>query len=177
MDRGAYVSREGAESTTFAQALDRYANQITPGKKRALTPLYAILLMLAATDCGSQESAERDPVARETELAKNDVWHAVKLRGVAFRAIGQEPGWMLEITNGEKILIVTNYGQERASFPYVEPIEDKVARRTEFRIDPETSVLVEGRPCTDSMSGKSFQATVTVKIGKQTLKGCGRALF
>ncbi len=35
MDHGAYVSREEAENTTFAEALERYANEITPRKKGA----------------------------------------------------------------------------------------------------------------------------------------------
>ncbi len=113
----------------------------------------------------------------EEELAKNNVWHKAKLRGVAFRAIGQEPGWLLEIKNGEEILIVTDYGQNRVAYPYVEPQEDKAARKTVFQVDADTSVLIEGKPCSDTMSGEKFQTTVTVKTGMQTLKGCGRALF
>ena len=33
MDHGAYVSREEAENTTFAEALTRYAKEVTPRKK------------------------------------------------------------------------------------------------------------------------------------------------
>jgi len=142
-----------------------------------MSRITALLLMTAISACGAQEQASEDPVAREQELAKNDVWHAAKLRGVAFRAIGQEPGWLLEITNGEEILIVTDYGKNRKSLPYVEPREDKAARKTEFQIDADTSVLIEGKPCTDSMSGESFQTTVTAILGGKTYKGCGRALF
>jgi putative lipoprotein len=135
----------------------------------------AMLLLAGISACGAQQS--EDPVVREQELAKNDVWHKAKLRGVAFRAIGQEPGWLLEITNGKEILIVTNYGQDKKFHAYVEPQEDKDARKTVFQVDADTSVLIEGRPCTDTMSGESFEVTVTVKTGLQTLKGCGRALF
>jgi uncharacterized membrane protein len=137
----------------------------------------ALLLLVGISACGAQESVPKYPVAREQELAKNDVWHAAKLRGVAFRAIGQEPGWLLEITNGEEILVVTDYGQNRNAFSYVEPREDKAARKTVFQIDADTSVLIEGKPCTDSMSGESFAVTVTVTLGDRTLLGCGRALF
>lgn len=132
-----------------------------------------IVVILALVGCGVQE----DPVAREQEVAKNDVWHAARLRGVAFRAIGQEPGWLLEITNGEEILLVTDYGQDRKSLPYVEPQEDKAARKTVFPVDDRTSVLIEGKLCTDSMSGESFEVTVTVTLGEKTLQGCGRAIF
>lgn len=136
-----------------------------------------LLLLVGISACSAREPTPEDPVAREQKLAKNDVWHAAKLRGVAFRAIGQEPGWLLEITNGEEILVVTDYGQRREAFPYVEPREDKVARKTIFQIDADTRVLIEGKSCTDSMSGESFEATVTATLGGKTYKGCGRALF
>lgn len=141
--------------------------------------LFTLLLLAVISACDTQEPevAPENSVLREQELAKNDVWHAAKLRGVAFRAIGQEPGWLLEITNGEEILVVTNYGQAKESYAYVEPQEDKAARKTVFQIDADTRVLIEGKPCTDSMSGESFEVTVTVTLGTETLKGCGRALF
>ena len=136
---------------------------------------YSVVLLLSLTACAAQ--VPEDNVTSEQELAKNNVWHAAKLRGVAFRAIGQEPGWLLEITNGEEILVVTNYGQERKSLPWVEPQEDKAARKTVFPVDDTTRVLIEGKPCTDSMSGEAFEVTVTVTLGDKTLRGCGRALF
>jgi uncharacterized membrane protein len=141
--------------------------------------LYLTVLLLGLTGCGSQaqDAAQEDPVKREQELAKSNVWHEAKLRGVAFRAIGQEPGWLLEIKNGEEILVVTNYGQNRNLFPYVDPREDKAARKTVFQVDANTSVLIEGKPCRDSMSGDSFDTSVTVTLGEQVFKGCGRALF
>ncbi len=120
---------------------------------------------------------QEDPVAREQELAKNSVWHKAKLRGIAFRAIGQEPGWLLEITNGEEILLVTDYGKNKNSYPYVEPQEDQAARKTVFQVNDNTSVLIEGKPCSDTMSGESFEVTVTVTQGEKKWKGCGRALF
>jgi uncharacterized membrane protein len=140
---------------------------------------FTLLLLTVVSACNTQqpEAALEDSVLREQELAKNDVWHAAKLRGVAFRAIGQEPGWLLEITNGEEILVVTNYGQTKESYAYVEPQEDKAARETVFQIDADTRVLIEGKPCTDSMSGESFEVTVTVALDGETLQGCGRALF
>lgn len=144
-----------------------------------MTRIVTLFLLAGIAACGVQvqDTAREDPVAREQELAKNNVWHAAKLRGVAFRAIGQEPGWLLEITNGEEILLVTDYGKNRNAFPYVEPQEDKAARKTVFQVNNSTSVLIEGKPCTDSMSGESFEVTVTVALGEKKLRGCGRALF
>ena len=138
-----------------------------------------MLLLAGISACGAkeQEPAPETPGAREQELAKNSVWHQAKLRGVAFRAIGQEPGWLLEITNGEEILLVTDYGKSRNAYPYVEPQEDEAARNTVFRVNDNTSVLIEGKPCNDTMSGESFEVAVVITLGEETLKGCGRALF
>ena len=141
--------------------------------------LYLAVLLLGLTGCvvHAPDAAQDDPIGREQELAKSSIWHKAKLRGVAFRAIGQEPGWLLEIKNGEEILVVTNYGQDRNLYPYVDPQEDKAARKTVFHVDANTRVLIEGVPCSDSMSGETFQSTVTVTLGAQVLEGCGRALF
>jgi uncharacterized membrane protein len=112
------------------------------------------------------------------ETAINNVWHQAKLRGVAFRAIGQEPGWLLEITNGEEILLVTDYGETRTSMPYVEPVVYQDERRTQYVLDAyDTIVEIRGVPCHDSMSGEEFEVSVTIKRKDRELQGCGRALF
>ena len=117
-------------------------------------------------------------IDREEQLAVNDVWHAAKLRGVAFRAIGQEPGWLLEITNGEEILIVTDYGETRFSLPFVEPVVFQEERRTEYVLDShDTVVEIRGVRCTDTMSGEEFEVSVTIRQPDRELHGCGRALF
>lgn len=138
---------------------------------RISATLIAASLIVACT-------GEVEPTDRENELARNDVWHAAKLRGVAFRAIGQEPGWLLEITNGEEILLVTNCGERRTSMPYVEPVVYPDERRTQFVIDDyDTVVDIRGKTCHDSMSGEQFEVTVIVYEADRELHGCGRALF
>lgn len=115
---------------------------------------------------------------RPGEASIDNVWHQAKLRGVAFRATGQEPGWLLEITNGEEILLVTDYGSSRAEMPYVEPIVSQEERRTEYVLeDYDTTIEIRGERCTDSMSGEEFEVTVTIKQTDRELRGCGRALF
>jgi uncharacterized membrane protein len=143
-----------------------------------MSRIVLIILLLGVVACGSedQESTQVDAVVREQELAKNSVWHKARLRGVAFRAIGQEPGWLLEIINDEEILLVTEYGKTRNAYPYVEPQEDKTARKTIYQIRDDTNILIESKPCSDSMSGESFEVTVTVMLGDKKLQGCGRAL-
>ena len=42
MDRGSYIDRSEAESTTLKQALERYLREVTPGKKSADSEIYRI---------------------------------------------------------------------------------------------------------------------------------------
>jgi len=139
----------------------------------SLLLLFAVLI----SACGqSQQAHESEEVFDESSISS--VWHKAKLRGVAFRAVGQEPGWLLEITNGNEILLVTDYGKHRTSYPYVEPIVHQEERRTEFITgDDGTIVEIRGVPCRDSMSGEEFEVSVTIKQIDRELKGCGRALF
>ena len=108
----------------------------------------------------------------------DDVWHKAKLRGVAFRAVGQEPGWLLEITNGEEILLVTDYGATRSTMPYVDPVVNQEERRTRYVVgEYNTTIEIRGEACTDTMSGESFEVSVTLFLNNKELHGCGRALF
>ena len=139
--------------------------------------IFVIGIVAALTIFSLSVYAGNEPETEE-EIAARDVWHAAKLRGVAFRAIGQEPGWLLEMTTGEKILLVTESGQTKTEYPYVEPEVFQGQRKSIFLVVPdEFKVTIEGINCTDSMSGESFEVSVFVELNGKKLKGCGRALY
>ena len=134
-----------------------------------------VALLILSVSVSVQAGGEPES---EEEIAARDVWHAAKLRGVAFRAIGQEPGWLLEMTTGEKILLVTDTGQTRTEYPYVEPEVFQDLRKSIFSVrQGELKVTIDGINCTDSMSGESFEVSVLVELHGKQLKGCGRALY
>ncbi len=79
--------------------------------------------------------------------------------GVDFRALGNEPGWNLEISEAGSIVFVGDYGQSEYRFPTPEPSVDQDARRTTYTVEDEghqVVVVLEGRRCQDTMSGESF---------------------
>jgi putative lipoprotein len=107
------------------------------------------------------------------------IWEDAKLRGVDFRAIGNEPGWNLEIIKSEKIVFVGDYGQERYEFITTEPSIDRQARTTVYDVQNdkhELSVIIIGRRCNDTMSGEAFETTVSVILDGKKYRGCGKAL-
>jgi putative lipoprotein len=107
------------------------------------------------------------------------IWEDAKFRGVDFRAVGNEPGWNLEIIRGEKIVFVGDYGQERYAFFTAAPSIDQQARTTVYTAQNdrhELSVTIVGRPCRDTMGGEVFETTVTVILDGKAYQGCGKAL-
>ncbi|HEX2164137.1 MAG TPA: hypothetical protein VHM02_09330 [Thermoanaerobaculia bacterium] len=107
------------------------------------------------------------------------VWEAAAARGVDFRAVGNEPGWFLELDDGVQIVLVTDYGRRRYELPAPEPEVDRDDRRVTFDTESGGRRLVltlAPGPCEDTMSGEEFETTVTVTIDGETYHGCGRAL-
>ena len=62
--------------------------------------------------------------------------------------------------------------------PYVDPDVYQDERRTQYVLtDYQTTIEIRGERCTDTMSGESFEVSVTVFLEDTELRGCGRALF
>ncbi|UCB56097.1 MAG: MliC family protein [Thiotrichales bacterium] len=108
------------------------------------------------------------------------IWEHAKLNGVDFRAVGNEPGWYMEISNRKAILLVTDYGQQTRQFT-AKSIQSSPATRTTIyhAVNDETriEVVLEGSPCSDTMSGEAFPTTVSVSVeGDRHYSGCGKPL-
>jgi hypothetical protein len=103
------------------------------------------------------------------------VWEHVKLNGVSFRGMGNEPGWYLEIYRGEKLVLVSNYGEVRIVEPYPRPVVSRSDRTTTWQSGA-LNITVSGKQCTDRLSGDVFESTVLVEWGEKQLNGCGKSL-
>ena len=158
------------------QSARQGAFTVNPNRVTFLCSMLLALLLTTSACAGQSQPKPGEPGFDETSI--NNVWHRAKLRGVAFRAIGQEPGWLLEITNGTEILLVTDYGQNRNSYPYVEPVVCQEERRTQYVLESYgITVEIRGQRCTDVMSGEEFEVSVSIIMIDRRLEGCGRALF
>ena len=107
------------------------------------------------------------------------IWEHAKLNGVEFRAMGNEPGWYLEIRNQDTILFVGDYGNSRYEFATPEPLINQQKHTTIYQTaagGKSMTITLEGRQCQDTMSGESFATTVRVALDHQHYQGCGRAL-
>lgn len=93
--------------------------------------------------------------------------------GTPFKAIGNEPGWTLDLGGGRMVL-VTDQGATRAELPMPVAVPIAGGRRYDARNDAHTLVVtILDRTCADTMTGMPRPATVEVSIDGRTLKGCG----
>ncbi len=96
----------------------------------------------------------------------------------AFRALGQEPGWMLTVFP-DRLWYVGNYGRRPIAFPLPEPSGDSAAFRTTYQSKTRTHtlrVVVRDTSCSDTMSGEAFPYRVSVTLNDTTHTGCGAPL-
>lgn len=107
------------------------------------------------------------------------IWEHAKLNGVDFRAVGNEPGWVLTLRAADKIVFKSNYGQTINEFITSTPITNQNSRTTLYQAsEDEHTILItlKGTPCSDTMSDEKFETTVSITLDDKTFNGCGKAL-
>ncbi|GMR17080.1 MAG: hypothetical protein BMS9Abin32_136 [Gammaproteobacteria bacterium] len=110
---------------------------------------------------------------------RSSIWEHAKLSGVDFRAIGNEPGWHLEIREGDSIRFVYDYGQKEVLTSAPQREVDNDRRRATYTVETEADklqVTIVGERCSDTMSDETFESRVTVTLNDRIYRGCGRAL-
>ena len=96
-----------------------------------------------------------------------------------FRAVGQEPGWELEIHKGAEMRLNYDYSKSAAVTPASRAqVDANSGTQTYhgFTKANDLRVVIVPVSCTDSMSGRVFPATVSVTLNGRTFRGCGEVL-
>lgn len=130
----------------------------------------------AATPAPAEAPAQAEAPAAPALAHAPRSAEAAKAAGVDFRAVGQEPGWVLEV--GQEIDLIYDYGQQHfrgaaavPTYPH-EGTTVWAAREGEHQI----LVTIQRYPCQDAMSGENYPTKVSVMIDGRLLEGCGRTL-
>lgn len=112
-----------------------------------------------------------------TEPFSSQPWDDARARGATFRAVGQEPGWTLEIIPGDRIVVVADYGERHLAVP--DPGPSIEGARTVYHTvtgDHDVRIIITRESCRDTMSGERFDHSVTLTVDGRTWHGCGRYL-
>ncbi len=94
-----------------------------------------------------------------------------------FRATGNEPPWILEIT-GDRLDLFLGYDRRHRRLRAAPETRHDPPRTTYTARDDAGTVRITltPRPCRDTMQGDAFETTVEIRLDGKTLHGCGRAL-
>jgi hypothetical protein len=96
-----------------------------------------------------------------------------------FRAVGQEPGWLLEIRDGKEIHLIADYGADTVVTPVPPGQTDSATGARTYHAVTEAHdllVLIQPTACADAMSGESYETTVTITLDGRGYQGCGGPL-
>ena len=104
-------------------------------------------------------------------------WEDARRRGVEFRAVGNEPGWTLEIKKDRHLLFLGDYGMRRVATPNP-GMQSPGGVRSYHAVTESADLQVEiiEEPCFDTMSAEPFPGQVTVTLDGDIFYGCGRDL-
>ena len=105
-------------------------------------------------------------------------WDAAKARNVGFRAVGNEPGWLVEVTQGEAPTLHAelDYGARKIDVAHAQPLADSGFQGKTAKGLPVT-LRIERTGCVDDMSGTKYEASAVLSVGGKDYKGCGAYLF
>jgi uncharacterized membrane protein len=147
--------------------------------------MVVVMVTLAATVAACRKAPE--PAASHPAAAPEpapsvpgatwDPWEDARSRGIDVRALGNEPGWFLEIDNEKWMRLLYAYGERQATTPVPKPIVADGATIYEAEGGGHSlrAQFAESR-CNDGMSDQEYPLTVTVTIDGVDLHGCGRRL-
>lgn len=104
-------------------------------------------------------------------------WEDAKSRGIGFRGIGTEPGWLVEVGRGESpaLRAELDYGGRKIDVARTEALADGFRGKTAD--GTAVSLKIVKQTCNDGMSDATYPASTTLTVGDQTYHGCGRFLF
>ena len=100
-----------------------------------------------------------------------------RVRGVVYRALGNEPGWVLEVGPARRLSWTTNFGQDHFDFDKAQAATapDGATVYTAQQGDVSIKATIKAERCLDD-GEVEFDHVVTVESGGQTLRGCGTRL-
>lgn len=136
----------------------------------------AILSLVLLSACSSGVREELPP-PQMPQRAGVDPIVAARAAGVAFRAVGEAPDFVLQIYRENTITLAWDNGANQETFPKPEPIFPRWNGEIYATRNERHTLTIEVRhtPC-DAGNGEMALASVRILIDGEERRGCGRAL-
>jgi heat shock protein HslJ/uncharacterized membrane protein len=112
------------------------------------------------------------------ENRRRSISEDARRRGVELRAVGQEPGWIFELSP-DRMVFAGSYGTKSVMTPRPAAGASPRAGETVYAAVTEAhrlTVRIRETSCLDTMSGERYGSTVEVELDGKIYRGCGEAL-
>jgi len=146
---------------------------------RPLLLIGAIALSACTSDKAPSSEAVPAPVEPSTPAtAQASPWEQAKARGLVFRGIGNEPGWLVEVGAGETPALHAelDYGERKIDVAHALPLTGATGYSGTTGDGVEVKLQLLREECSDGMSDQAYPVSAKLGVGDQTYAGCGRFL-
>lgn len=148
-------------------------------RMRARTLLSISVIALSA--CASEQTPSSEtvstPMGSSTPAtAQASPWEQAKARGIAFRGIGNEPGWLVEVGAGETPALPAelDYGERKIEVARTQPLPGAAGYAGATREGVEVKLQLQREECSDGMSDQAYPLSAKLSVADKTYAGCGR---
>jgi uncharacterized lipoprotein YbaY len=120
----------------------------------------------------------RVPGGNETPPAASSPWQDAKARGIVFRGVGNEPGWFVEVDEGNAptMRATLDYGERTVEVTGATPLSSTYGYAGKTADGTPVVLRIKREACSDGMSDERYPASAELKVGEQAYRGCGRFL-
>ena len=182
IDGPAASSSKGALTAVFQCGDQRAAVEFIQQSMRLTLPTQRIEMRQAPAASGARYEAVDDPTTwfwnvgrRATLVVKGRTYPEclqVDEAATDFRAMGNEPGWRVDI-EGDRMTLITQDGAKRVVPRPAAAQRTDAFTRYAARTAGEMTVTVFNRRCQDTMTGMPYPHAVEVLYDGRKLSGCG----
>jgi uncharacterized membrane protein len=105
-------------------------------------------------------------------------WTEAAARGIVYRAVGSEPGWLVEVGSGEDppLHAVLDYGERTLDIAHATGISSTPGYGGKLADGTDVVLRTKREPCRDGMSGEAFETSAELTVGGKAYRGCGAYL-
>lgn len=128
---------------------------------------------------GDNATLKLDGATHECSVTEQvSPWDEARARGVAFRGLGTEPFWSLEVDGGpvQQMRLDLNMGERRLVVPQVAALGEGEGYAGKADDGSDVTLRITRGACSDGMSDQTFPASIELQVGGETFRGCGAFL-
>lgn len=145
---------------------------------RLCTAVLALLVLAGCQSPTSQKPGTAPDGDVPTPAPAPSPWAEAAARGVVIRAVGNEPGWFVEVDNGDMppLRATLDYGERRIEVASTVSLSSSHGFGGKLADGTDVVLRIKHEPCNDGMSGEAFEASAVLTVGDKQYQGCGAYL-